>query len=163
MYATEILMSTSISAMLSLPTGYDRSQALLEQVKRAYGVHCALLPINSYDPNAPPPLEGPADFRPDSFDSLWRPFLSDDAQPTLVRGLGDKDALAMRIFLRELVVQSLAPWMERNVQQWNETLAASRRGITGRLFSAGRKYFGGSGRSSPANGATPTYNIAKGL
>lgn len=35
-------------------------------------------------------------------------------------GMGNKDVLAIRIFLREFVVQSLVPYMERNVQQWNE-------------------------------------------
>jgi hypothetical protein len=95
-------------------------------------------------------------------------------------GLGNKDILAIRIFLREFVVQSLIPYVERNVQQWNEQvrivrhnvligahntvpqLAASRRGITGRLFTASRRYFG-SRPASPAPGGPPAYNPARGL
>jgi hypothetical protein len=140
------------------------SQALLEQIKRAYGVHCALLPVNSFDPDAPPPLEGPKDTRPASFDTLWKPYLHETVrEATVVAGMGAKDALALRIFLRDMVVMSLVPWMERSVQQWNETLAAARRGITSRLFSAGRKYFGtASGRSTPTGQPQPTYNAAKG-
>ena len=140
----------------------EDSQALLEQIRRSYGVHCAILSINSFDPHAPPPLEGEKDTRPDTFDTLWQPYTSEDAKA--VQGLGNKDVLAIRIFLRDLVVMSLVPWMERNVQSWNESLAASRRGLTGRLFNVGRKYFGGSssGRSSPANGPVAAYIPSKG-
>ena len=40
-------------------------------------------------------------------------------------------------------------------------LAASRKGLTGRLFSAGRKYFG-SRPASPAPGSLTAYNPARG-
>ena len=100
------------------------SERLLEQIKRAYGVHCAMLQINSLDLDAPAPLEGEKDSRPDYFDGLWDRYTSssitEDAPVEPGTGLGHKDVYAIRVFLRELVVQSLVPWMERNVQQWNE-------------------------------------------
>ena len=46
-------------------------------------------------------------------------------------------------FIQEFLVHSLLPFMDRNVQVWNEQVASSRKGLTSRLFSAGRKYFGG--------------------
>ncbi|KAG1245102.1 hypothetical protein G6F68_015192 [Rhizopus microsporus] len=51
--------------------------------------------------------------------------------------------------VREFAIQSLVPFMERNIQQWNEQVASARRGLTGRLFGASRRLFGTSGRSSP--------------
>ncbi|GAA6031924.1 hypothetical protein JCM8097_003339 [Rhodosporidiobolus ruineniae] len=65
--------------------------------------------------------------------------------------LGAPDLPALSKFVRELVVQSVVPWMERKVVVGNEAFAASKRSIGGRLFSAGRKYFGGS--SSAASSA----------
>lgn len=70
-------------------------------------------------------------------------------------------------FVRELVAQGLVPWMERCVSQWNESIAASRKGLTGRLFGAGRKFFASSAplsRSASTSGSgtatpdRPTYN-----
>lgn len=72
------------------------------------------------------------------------------------------DAQRIAALMRELVVQSLVPWMEGRVREWNETYLANRRGITGRLFGAGRKFFG-SRPASPAPGQGSTgYNTVKG-
>jgi hypothetical protein len=48
--------------------------------------------------------------------------------------LTSEDVDAVRGFLREYVSQSLVPWMEARVREWNEIFVNSRRGITGRLF-----------------------------
>jgi hypothetical protein len=72
------------------------------------------------------------------------------------------DAQRLAALIRELVVQSLVPWMEGRVREWNETYLANRRGITGRLFGAGRKFFG-SRPASPAPGQNVGgYNTVKG-
>ncbi|KAG1223593.1 hypothetical protein G6F35_004566 [Rhizopus arrhizus] len=55
----------------------------------------------------------------------------------------------LKTMVREFAIQSLVPFMERNIQQWNEQVASARRGLTGRLFGASRRLFGTSGRSSP--------------
>ncbi|CAG8460304.1 5163_t:CDS:10 [Ambispora gerdemannii] len=62
--------------------------------------------------------------------------------------LSEKDFAGIQSFIREFVAQSMIPSMERNIHVWNEQVAASRRGITGRLFSASRRYFGTGGKSS---------------
>ncbi|WVQ94767.1 hypothetical protein IAU59_001848 [Kwoniella sp. CBS 9459] len=73
-----------------------------------------------------------------------------------------EDTQRLAALVRELVGQSLVPWMEARVREWNEVYHANRRGITGRLFGAGRKFFG-SRPNSPAPGTTPTgYNTVKG-
>ncbi|KAL7419589.1 hypothetical protein Q5752_005501 [Cryptotrichosporon argae] len=71
------------------------------------------------------------------------------------------DVSHLAALVRELVVQSLVPWMEARVREWNEVYHANRRGITGRLFGAGRKLFG-SRPASPAPGQAVGYNAAKG-
>ena len=101
--------------------------------------------------------------------------------------LSEDDLKAARLFLREFVVQSLVPWLERAVVVGNEQVGkvkrghilsngeltscavvpqfvASRKSIGGRLFSAGRRYFGGSGKSSPVSstGQPLGYNPLKG-
>jgi hypothetical protein len=73
--------------------------------------------------------------------------------------LSESDIDAIRAFLREFVSQSLVPWMESRVREWNEVYIGSRRGLTGRLFGAGRKLFG-SGRSTPTQNLS--YNSIRG-
>ncbi|KAF7724948.1 Trafficking protein particle complex 8 [Apophysomyces ossiformis] len=63
------------------------------------------------------------------------------------RYMMSEDVDAAKAMVRELVVQSLIPFMERNIQRWNEQVASARRGLTGRLFGAGRRLFGGAART----------------
>lgn len=59
---------------------------------------------------------------------------------------------------RELVVQSVIPFMERCSATWNDQIASSRRGITGRLFSASRKYFSSKGSIFSGNNSNNNNN-----
>lgn len=61
--------------------------------------------------------------------------------------LTTEDIMGIKTFVREMVVQSLIPFMERNMQLWNEQVAAARRGLSGRFFGASRRLFGSSARS----------------
>ncbi|CAG8595408.1 16304_t:CDS:10, partial [Acaulospora morrowiae] len=63
--------------------------------------------------------------------------------------LSEDDIAGIHTFVRELVVQSIVPFMERNIQYWNEQVASSRRGIAGRIFSASRRYFGAGKAAGP--------------
>ncbi|CAD6933213.1 unnamed protein product [Tilletia controversa] len=69
---------------------------------------------------------------------------SEDGHPqhTFGEALDDEDVRRLKSFMREFVAQSLVPHMEKCVQVWNEQVAASRRGITSKLFGAGRRMFG---------------------
>ena len=63
--------------------------------------------------------------------------------------LFDSDATAIRIFVRELVTQSIIPSMERLCATWNEQVASRRRGIGGRFMSLSKRWTGfGSSRTS---------------
>ncbi|KAI8335602.1 ER-golgi trafficking TRAPP I complex 85 kDa subunit-domain-containing protein [Blakeslea trispora] len=63
------------------------------------------------------------------------------------RCMSQDDVDGVQSMMREFVVQSLVPFMERNIQHWNEQVASARRGLTGRLFGASRRLFGTSVRS----------------
>ncbi|KAG0255917.1 Trafficking protein particle complex 8 [Actinomortierella ambigua] len=52
--------------------------------------------------------------------------------------MSNEDISGISTFLREMVAQSIVPYMERNINHWNEQVAVSRRGIAGRF----RRYFG---------------------
>lgn len=59
--------------------------------------------------------------------------------------LSSDDLGAITQMLREMLSQSIIPYMERNIAHWNEQVAASRKGIAGRF----RRYFG-TGSKNPA-------------
>lgn len=91
---------------------------------------------------------------------------SSPSQPSRKKLYGQRltaeDTQRLAALVRELVVQSLIPWMEARIREWNEVYSHNRRGITGRLFVAGRKLFG-SRPNSPAPGAAQAgYNAVKG-
>lgn len=76
--------------------------------------------------------------------------------------LSAEDTQRLAALVRELVVQSLVPWMEARVREWNEVYQANRRGLTGRLFGAGRKLFASRPNSPAPNAAPLGYNTVKG-
>lgn len=73
-----------------------------------------------------------------------------------------EDTQRLAALVRELVVQSLVPWMEARVREWNEVYQSNRRGLTGRLFGAGRKLFASRPNSPAPNSAPIGYNTVKG-
>ncbi|KAI9480322.1 MAG: ER-golgi trafficking TRAPP I complex 85 kDa subunit-domain-containing protein [Benjaminiella poitrasii] len=75
------------------------------------------------------------------------PLLSEVTTIQYGRCLTREDVDNVKTMIRELTVQSLIPFMERNIQHWNEQVASARRGLTGRLFGASRRLFGSSVRS----------------
>lgn len=171
---------------------------LLEDVRRAYGLHTNMLILNAeaapkpdsaYIDASQRPQPKPADFSNHWTDLPTSPTLpqfasgsaafgmsslqtpgstpEDTEKPAVEPGamLGQEDVRRIKLFLREFVVQNLAPWLEKTTTQLSEQLAANRKGIAGRLFSAGRRYFG-SRPASPAvgnAGATSAFDSNKGL
>ncbi|OCF34119.1 hypothetical protein I316_04067 [Kwoniella heveanensis BCC8398] len=150
---------------------------LLANVKKAYGPHSTLLMINSQaNPSALSQvyasalasltLSPMAAASASLGDSSVSETPATPSRPPRKKLYGTKltadDTQRLAALVRELVGQSLVPWMEARVREWNEVYHANRRGITGRLFGAGRKFFG-SRPNSPAPGTTPTgYNTVKG-
>ncbi|GAA5949848.1 hypothetical protein JCM3765_007713 [Sporobolomyces pararoseus] len=63
-----------------------------------------------------------------------------------------KDLDSLSLFVREFVTQSLIPHLERTITLYHEQFNSSKKSLGGRLFSVGRKYFGGasSNNNSPS-------------
>lgn len=76
--------------------------------------------------------------------------------------------MAIKAFVRELVAQSVIPFMENRVSVWNDQVASRRRGFSGRFMSMSRRWagFGSGSRSSFAGsggGASGNYDSAHGF
>ncbi|KAG0259994.1 Trafficking protein particle complex 8 [Mortierella polycephala] len=70
--------------------------------------------------------------------------------------LSKEDISGITQFLREMLSQSIIPYMERNIAHWNEQVAASRKGIAGRFrryFSTGSKNPATALQQSPSSGS----------
>lgn len=117
-------------------TELNKSVALFEKMKRNFGLHCHMVRIRR-----PITEDTPTDTIPLSEWITYDEYFEDiEAQPDRIR-LHEADIQSLKAMTRELVVQSIIPFMERCSATWNDQIASSRRGITGRLFSASRKYF----------------------
>ncbi|EIN14080.1 hypothetical protein PUNSTDRAFT_59603 [Punctularia strigosozonata HHB-11173 SS5] len=124
------------------PLSDEEAGALLNAVKKQYGLHVFLLPLSLPSP-PPPPVQVPA--------LLPKLPLS----PSI---MSEQDIQATVKFVREFVTMSLIPWMEKCVIDWNENYSASRR-LPSRLFSSTRRLFGSSyapGNASPTSASPRT-------
>ncbi|KAF9015517.1 ER-golgi trafficking TRAPP I complex 85 kDa subunit-domain-containing protein [Cyathus striatus] len=146
------------------PLSDEESGALLNAVKKQFGLHTYLLPLNLPSP-PPSPVPVPALLPrlpppppPDSSttytsteppESPNRPGTPVSVLNTLCMEEGDIQQTAR--FTREFVIMSLVPWMEKCVLEWNEAFSSTRR-LPSRLFSSTRRLFG-----SSAVVASPTH------
>ncbi|KAG7099059.1 hypothetical protein E1B28_000934 [Marasmius oreades] len=146
----------------------EEAGALYNAVKKQYGLHTYMLPLDL--PNPPPaPVPVPAtmprlppqnadspDFRPPPTPytphAPQLPTANSKPVNLLVNTLqmNEKDIQQTARFTREFLVMSLIPWMERCVVEWNESFSSTRR-LPSRLFSSTRRLFG-SPAPSPAPG-----------
>ena len=56
--------------------------------------------------------------------------------------------------VREMVAQSIIPFMERCIATWNDQVASRRKGLSGRFISMSKRYFG----TSRGSNSTSTSN-----
>lgn len=104
-----------------------RAGALFNAVKKQYGLHSYLLSLAL--PSPPPPAVPVPALMP----RLPPPPSEDDTKPeraNKIAGLvinalrlGEQDIQQTAKFTREFVVQSLVPWMEKCVNDWNEAVS----------------------------------------
>jgi hypothetical protein len=95
-------------------------------VKKQYGLHSYLLPLALPSPS-PPPVPVPAlipRLPPPPSDNEQNGHKSEKSNisRTVLNTLrmGEQDIQHTAKFTREFVVQSLVPWMEKCVNEWNE-------------------------------------------
>ncbi|KAJ5295658.1 hypothetical protein N7508_010479 [Penicillium antarcticum] len=137
------------------------STKLYDQMKRHFGLHCHLLRLRSSqcvvtddDSVQVPRCEwlSPSEHLSGAETLV---DLGTDGTPYLF----DSDATAIRAFIRELVVQSVIPFMENKVAVWNDQVASRRRGISGRFISMSKRWaFGSSSRSSMGSSGGGNYD-----
>ncbi|TFK30788.1 hypothetical protein FA15DRAFT_662838 [Coprinopsis marcescibilis] len=159
------------------PLSDEEAGALFNAVKKQYGLHAFMLPLNLPSP-PPPPVPVPALMPrlppPPGPESPFNRRQSNVVPPTPATAnipgipsnpyalntvrLEEKDIQATARFTREFVVMSLIPWMEKCVVEWNETYSSTRR-LPSRLFSSTRRLFG-SPSPSPAPGHSSSASTA---
>ncbi|KAL8916508.1 MAG: hypothetical protein Q9208_008486 [Pyrenodesmia sp. 3 TL-2023] len=129
-----------------------QSTALFDLMKRHFGLHCYLLRMRSVR------------CKETDDDSVRVPlceWMSADEELEGIRKPGpeqyvfEPDAAALRSFIRELVTQSIVPFMEGRIVTWNDQVASKRRGIGGRFMSLSKRWTG-FGASKASNFAAPT-------
>ncbi|KAI9800315.1 MAG: hypothetical protein M1833_003429 [Piccolia ochrophora] len=134
----------------------NKSTALFEQMKRHFGLHCHLLRLRS------------SQCVPTDDDSVAMPRCewtsaaeelveiesreNDDDVDNMSGCIYESDATALKTFVREMITQSVIPFMERCVATWNDQVASRRKGISGRFMSLSKKWTGFGSRSSSAGG-----------
>jgi trafficking protein particle complex subunit 8 len=140
-----------------------RSMGLFEQMKRHLGLHCHLLRLRSSqsaetdDDSIPLPRSNWMTATEELVEIRRSENESDFEDPT--RYIFESDATAIRTFVREMVLQSIIPTMERHVSVWNDQVASRRRGIAGRFMNLSRKWtFGAVSRSSTGGGSSMKDN-----
>lgn len=143
-----------------------RSMSLFEQMKRHLGLHCHLLrlrcsqSVETDDDSIPLPR---SDWMsaPEELAEIRRSENDEDFEDPS-RYIFESDATAIRTFVREMLMQSIIPTMERHATIWNDQVASKRRGITGRFMSLSKRWtgFGSSSRSS-SSGNSVSVNTSK--
>lgn len=131
-----------------------QSIALFEKMKRHFGLQCHMIRVNRTKTDDASVVDHPP--------SQWAKYEDNDeiegASEGPVQQLHAEDHESLRNMVRELVVQSVIPFMERCINTWNDQIASSRRSLTGRFFGASRKYFTSSAKSAGNyNSTTLTY------
>jgi hypothetical protein len=107
----------------------NRSQALLNATKKQYGAHAHLIPWSLSTPSATSPFIPPLPRLPPppsaTIDTPARHQLDDLPEVVGRDGvhMADEDLQSTSRFVREFATQSLIPWMERNVIEWNEAVS----------------------------------------
>lgn len=148
-----------------------KSTALFDLMKRHFGLHCYLLRIRSVQ------CVETDDDRFSMPECLWTSAAEEkeDLEQLSRHGrsgqdfIFDSDATAIRGFIREMVTQSMIPYMEGRIVTWNDQIASKRRGIGGRFMSLSKKWTGfGSSRgstsatSSVSTSSSSNYDAARG-
>ncbi|PIA17409.1 hypothetical protein COEREDRAFT_86042 [Coemansia reversa NRRL 1564] len=122
-----------------------------DQVRRAFGQNSSLLKINSNVEL----IEADNNDR-EKVSSVWSNNLS-ITQPLAAAAMADKvfgsmltmrDVAALKDSVKQMMVRSVVPHMQCMIRVLSDQTANQRRGITGRLFSAGRRYFGASAKTT---------------
>ena len=135
------------------------STALFNKMKRHFGLHCHLLRIRTVQcgPNDDDGMQLPTSASIPATDeiSTLKRKEQNSGIDELQQYLFDTDAAVIRTFVREMVTQSVIPFMEGRVTTWNDQVASKRRGLGGRFMNLSKRFTGfGSTRGSKTTSST---------
>lgn len=147
-----------------------KSSRLFDQMKRHFGLHCHLLrlrsvpcPADDQDGEEVPQCEWLS--ASSDISRLQETTQLIDLDQPSIPYVFSTDATSIRSLTRELVSQSVVPFMEQRIALWNEQIASRRRGISGRFMSLSKRWGGigglGTSRNSSA-GNVATTNSSSG-
>ena len=142
-----------------------QSMALFEQMKRHLGLHCHLLRIRSSqsaetdDDSIPLPRSEWMTAAEELVDIEKSDAGENFEDPT--RYIFESDATAIRTFVREMVIQSIVPTMERSISLWNDQVASKRKGISGRFMSLSKRWGGFGSSRNPSTGGGISREIGR--
>ena len=74
----------------------------------------------------------------------------------------ESDVTAIRALLREMVAQSIVPFMENRMMTWNDQVASRRRGISGRFMSLSKRWAGFGSSRNASSGSNGVQNPSNG-
>ncbi|KAF3924066.1 hypothetical protein ABW21_db0208626 [Orbilia brochopaga] len=137
----------------------QKSTALFEQMKRHFGLHCHLLRIRSAmcivsDEDSVPLAKSqwlPASEELAELHSRQEDEIESDSSSRFIHS---SDESAIKTMIREMVAQSIIPFMERNIASWNDQILSRRKGIGGRVLSFSRRFLGSTATRSATSSAT---------
>ncbi|KAF3938093.1 hypothetical protein ABW19_dt0206116 [Dactylella cylindrospora] len=136
----------------------QKSTALFEQMKRHFGLHCHLIRLRSAmcivsDEDSVPVAK--SQWLPASEELAELHRQDEDADDDLSsRFITSSDEVAIKTMVREMVAQSVIPFMERNIASWNDQILSRRKGLGGRMLSFSRRFLGTTGSRSATSSAT---------
>ncbi|GAO50964.1 hypothetical protein SAICODRAFT_55322 [Saitoella complicata NRRL Y-17804] len=138
----------------------EESIKVFERIKRQFGLNCWMVRINSRM------MYGSDDDVLPVPQSLWMPAQASldhlDKPKDEERYLSIPDADALKAFVRHLTTEALVPFMERQIQTWDQTIVGPRRGLTGRLSSLSRRYFGSAPSTRTSSPSHTSYDPSTG-
>ena len=148
-----------------------KSTALFDLMKRHFGLHCHLLRLRSshcIQSDDDSTLVPPCSWLPPEEDLSQTNIIDYSDDSSAEKYIFDSDTTAIRSFLREMVTQSIVPFMENRVMTWNDQVASRRRGLSGRFMSLSKRWAGfGSSRnsqnSSNASSSNSNYDAQQGF
>lgn len=139
-----------------------KSTALFDLMKRHFGLHCHLLRLRRSqcvltddDSTRVPSCEWLS--AEEEVEKLYMRDYVDDVEHT-EKYILESDSTAIKSLLREMVTQSIVPFMESRVMTWNDQVASRRRGISGRFMSLSKRWTGFGAAKSTTPGLAGVSN-----
>ncbi|CAF9943537.1 MAG: hypothetical protein ALECFALPRED_000588 [Alectoria fallacina] len=130
-----------------------KSIALFDLMKRHFGLHCHLLRLRRSQcvPTDDDSTKVPSCEWLSAEEEIGKLCMRDYTSEVELaeKYILESDSSAIKSLLREMVTQSIVPFMESRVMIWNDQIASRRRGIGGRFMSLSKRWTGfGSAKST---------------